>query len=551
LSPNEVERESELNRQAEAGTQLSMQDNAVDDKYDEEKYQAMQKEVENQRVMASERQRFQEDHYAQVTQSMNRLQEESDKLAKETIDPQRYWNSKSTGDKILSVFASALGGMAGGKDQNNNMALKILQTNITRDIEAQAFNIQNRRTGVKERAGLLAQRWEQFKDMDLAKKAAAVDAYQVMRQQLDSLTAGAHSEHVKNNYGKLAEQLNATQENLRFDFQQTADQRAQAYAAEQARLRAAAYAGAAKKREDMMKDLRAFNEKLALNRDSEGNLDPKDPLTLEQYAPIYAGIGDLTGALSSKGGSNKKGIAITDADGKTQIVQPNSKEAAAKIEKLAELRSKFMVIMEQRNKLLTQHGTKYTGEGGDLLKANHAQLQMAIKEHLYNLGGALSEGEAEKITNTVRDPSELSSGFKGVERIQAQDKQLMDSINKQVDAELRSLVKPGTTNPTAADIGIIPGPAPITTTTTTGRLPAREADPIGIEQYAVTLREHSKGALTPQEARGQAELIMSGKISPPETESAAMVQIRELRGARKEKSLVDASPTEAREIYGQ
>lgn len=542
LSPNEVQREKELNRQAEAGTELAMVDNAINDKYDEQKYQAMQKEVENQRVMASERQRFQEDHYAQITQSMTKLQEESDRLAKETIDPNRYWNSKSTGDKVLSIFASALGGMAGGKDQNNNRALNILQDNIQRDIQAQAFNIQNRRTGVKERAGLLSQRWDQFKDMDLAKKAAMVDSYQILQQQLTSLAAGSQSEHTKANYAKLSEQLTATQETLRFDFQQTADQRAQAYAMEQARMRAASASAAAararKKDDDLMAEFHKRNNERANMKDAMGNPAPLPALKLEEFTREYEGFGNN---VSDK---PTGGIATTDADGYTVVVQPNSKEAASEIEKVEKLRTSLRVTMQRRAELLDKYGTQWSGEGGDLLASNNAQLEMIAKD-IYKLGGALSEGEDTRVKVTVANPSAFTSGWgiKTKDRIKKQDDLFYTDMMDRLDAEQRPLIRPGTVSPTKADLGIRKSPEP-----PKKEIKERAADPIGIEQYSVLLREQDK-SLTPREARQQAELIMNGKQGPPESESETMAQVRERRGARKSKYMADATPEEARSFY--
>lgn len=54
-----------------------------------------------------------------------------------TLDPNRYLNNQSTGDKILSGIALVISGAGGGASGQPNLAAKMIEDNINRDIDAQ------------------------------------------------------------------------------------------------------------------------------------------------------------------------------------------------------------------------------------------------------------------------------------------------------------------------------------------------------------------------------------------------------------------------------
>lgn len=66
---------------------------------------------------------------------------ESDRLAKDygdgKIDPRRVWNQASTGNKILAGIGVLLSGIGSGLTGQPNMAMKIINDSIDRDIDAQ------------------------------------------------------------------------------------------------------------------------------------------------------------------------------------------------------------------------------------------------------------------------------------------------------------------------------------------------------------------------------------------------------------------------------
>jgi hypothetical protein len=57
------------------------------------------------------------------------------------IDPNRVWHNMSTGSKVLSAISLILGGIGAGLTKGPNLALKVLDDSIDRDIEAQKADV--------------------------------------------------------------------------------------------------------------------------------------------------------------------------------------------------------------------------------------------------------------------------------------------------------------------------------------------------------------------------------------------------------------------------
>lgn len=62
------------------------------------------------------------------------------------IDPKAFWANKSTPGKISTVIGVLLSGLGAGASGQENMAMKVLNQEIDRDIDAQKSNMQNKNT---------------------------------------------------------------------------------------------------------------------------------------------------------------------------------------------------------------------------------------------------------------------------------------------------------------------------------------------------------------------------------------------------------------------
>lgn len=109
-----------------------------------------------------------------------RRQHLSDDLANSHVDPQRYINSMSTGDKIQSAIGLILGGISGGG--NGNPAMDFLNKQIDRDIDAQRAEL-----GKKE--NLLAANLHDFGNLKDAMDFTRINHNDIISYQMKAAAA--------------------------------------------------------------------------------------------------------------------------------------------------------------------------------------------------------------------------------------------------------------------------------------------------------------------------------------------------------------------------
>lgn len=116
------------------------------------KAEAAGQQAQNTQMAAQQQKNIEEEQkFMQMrTEKMAQYQAQYDNLAKEVvngkIDPNRYWNNKSSGDKMSAAIGILLSGLGAGisGNPNNNMALGMIQKQIDNDIEAQKVNLGNK-----------------------------------------------------------------------------------------------------------------------------------------------------------------------------------------------------------------------------------------------------------------------------------------------------------------------------------------------------------------------------------------------------------------------
>lgn len=119
-----------------------------------EKQQALEEAQERQRV-EQEKEILQKQQAQQIAQDevqkqkVEKLAQRQKKLEEQIaaedmemkkIDPNRFWNSKTTGQKIMAGIGMVLAGMGAGAAGGRNTALDIIQGQIDDDIRAQKLN---------------------------------------------------------------------------------------------------------------------------------------------------------------------------------------------------------------------------------------------------------------------------------------------------------------------------------------------------------------------------------------------------------------------------
>lgn len=151
----------------------------------EQERAARLREAAAQRSMA-EREEELAQHQADFDQS-------AQALAKTSIDPNRFWASRSTGQKIAAMISLGLGGFVSGAKGGSNIGLDILNTAIDRDIKAQedAYHVARDVVGARQTAFAMAM--QKYQNVDAARamaRAAAIDSVQGTLAQNAALWKG-------------------------------------------------------------------------------------------------------------------------------------------------------------------------------------------------------------------------------------------------------------------------------------------------------------------------------------------------------------------------
>lgn len=225
---------------------------------------AQQKQVEDDAA-------FQDWH----SKEMQALQGESDKAAAMKLDSNRMFRYANTGDAVLAGVAMALGAIGGAMAQttgatHDNPFVTSLNKAIERDLAQQQVEIEQAKSGVARKEGILSQRYKQYGDMKVAKNAAALDAYKIALVQLNQKAALMGTEAAKLNAEKAGAALQnqidskSAQHDLYLQAQWKQYQQAQA--------QAAAAAAWAQQQEAKKRDSKVFDAQLDVAKKRAGDI---------------------------------------------------------------------------------------------------------------------------------------------------------------------------------------------------------------------------------------------------------------------------------------
>jgi len=231
-------------------------------------------------------------HIQQATDSMKQTQQElATKMANlPKIDPDQYWESKSTGQKILTAIALAAGQFAASAPHTaggQNGALAMFQAGVQNNIDAQKANLKNEWEKLTKGQDIAKDNWARSVWMSEQMDKAKLESIEKGKLQIQGYAAQAGSEEAKarlaaliSDATKLQDQTEAGMLTRRYQFLQ-----AQA---------AAAAAGAGPSLASIQNDWRTYAKKQL----AEG----KTPIEFNDYAKTF---------LTGKTGASQGGI-ITD-----------------------------------------------------------------------------------------------------------------------------------------------------------------------------------------------------------------------------------------------
>ena len=140
---------------------------------------------DRQKTLEAHRQQIDADSRA----AQGRIEAHMADLQATGVDPNRYFQSQSTGQKILGALAvgfGALGAHALGPNghDSTNTALDIMNNAIARDVDAQKANLQKSLSVLGSRMNLNAQNWDQQKAMLESERESIQSGYAVAQSEV-------------------------------------------------------------------------------------------------------------------------------------------------------------------------------------------------------------------------------------------------------------------------------------------------------------------------------------------------------------------------------
>lgn len=98
------------------------------------------------------------------------IEKDSAAMANQSVDPERFWKTRSTPQKILGVIALALGGFGAASRGTRNGAADMIADSINQDIAAQRSDIENKWNSIRGRHSILADKAAQYGNLDVAER---------------------------------------------------------------------------------------------------------------------------------------------------------------------------------------------------------------------------------------------------------------------------------------------------------------------------------------------------------------------------------------------
>ncbi len=129
-------------------------------------------------------QAHEDERQAQVRQRYAASEKALDDASNSKVDANRYWESKSTPQKILGAFAIMAGGIGGGMTHTPNAALAVIQSAIQDDIDAQKANINVKFKTAEGKRGLYHDALDMTGSERQAEQVAMENGLKVARQQI-------------------------------------------------------------------------------------------------------------------------------------------------------------------------------------------------------------------------------------------------------------------------------------------------------------------------------------------------------------------------------
>lgn len=281
------------------------------------------------------------------------------------IDPRRFWNNMSTGQKIGAAISIALSGIGMGiaGRPGENPALSLIQKQIDQDIDAQRSAIEGKRLDAQSKVNALGLLRSQLGDIRASKLAATSAAWGDAERQVQSLMLGVKGIEEKARLKQLS--LEMKQKQSQYDI-------------------------------EMQKQLGRYKIEQALSGGNAAGLTPEFIDRSGLYTPEEAN------AIKSR-------MVPNPAGGPNSYVMAPTKEDAGEAKKTIAAKMPFITKLNELVNELEENGkpAPFT-ERAHFIEAQANNLKNEYKK-LKSIGGRLSEEMEHKMDELIADPAKITN----------------------------------------------------------------------------------------------------------------------------------------------
>jgi hypothetical protein len=185
----------------------------------------------HQEVAEAQRQKMEEQRQVEATAQYQKVQNAADQAAQASkINPNQFWESRSTPQKIMAAIGIALGGIGGGlSGHGGNAAMDVINKAIDRDIDAQKFNANQKQNAFQNQMGVYNVMRSKFGDERTAEAATRLAYMQNVEMQLKETAAKYQSPEMQAKFnmmmGKVQQQQGALMQQIHASAYQMAAMR--------------------------------------------------------------------------------------------------------------------------------------------------------------------------------------------------------------------------------------------------------------------------------------------------------------------------------------
>lgn len=128
-------------------------------------------------------------------------------LASFRADPNRFWASRTTGQRVALVASMALGGFLQGVHGGSNPALDAINQSIDRDLRAQELNYSALRDTANAKQTAFSMAMQKYGSVDAARAAAKASMLDAMQAQIREQAANSQNAEAQNRADAMLAQL--------------------------------------------------------------------------------------------------------------------------------------------------------------------------------------------------------------------------------------------------------------------------------------------------------------------------------------------------------